>query len=114
MTGQIIIDGDGHQTRDFVFVDDLCRAIQLALRCDISGEVFQIATGLETSILQLANLMRETTGRQVALTHAAARQGDIRENYALIAKVQVGLGWRPLTQLKQGLDITWKWMRTRL
>ncbi len=45
--GQITIDGDGRQTRDFLYVDDLCRAIVLALESDVAGEVFQIATGVE-------------------------------------------------------------------
>jgi UDP-glucose 4-epimerase len=49
--GQIIIDGDGQQTRDFIYVGDLCRAIALALESDVSGEVFQIATGIVRQIV---------------------------------------------------------------
>ena len=58
--GQITIHGDGQQTRDFIYVGDLCRAIQLALESEIGGEVFQIATGVETSIAELADAVEVT------------------------------------------------------
>ena len=48
--GQITVDNDGKQTRDFIYVGDLCWAVLLALKSNVSGEVFQIATGVETSI----------------------------------------------------------------
>jgi UDP-glucose 4-epimerase len=109
--GRIIIDGDGLQTRDFVYVGDLCRAILLALESDLSGEVFQIATGVETTILELAALAQEIAGRNVRIQHGATRQGDIRKNYSAVAKVRERLGWRPLVELRDGLAITWEWFR---
>lgn len=77
---QITLDGDGQQTRDFSCVGDLCWAILLALESDMSGEVFQIATGVETSIRELAILGQEVVGRNVGITPAPPRQGDIRQN----------------------------------
>jgi UDP-glucose 4-epimerase len=104
--GQITIDGDGEQTRDFVYVDDLCRAILLALRSDVSGEVFQIATGVETSILELAALVREVVEQDVGVKYAPSRQGDIRKNYSVIGKAQDMLGWEPEVRLVDGLRKT--------
>ncbi len=107
--GQITIDGDGQQTRDFIYVDDLCRAILLALESDVSGEVFQIATGVETSILDLAALVQEIVGRDVGMQHGPPRPGDIRKNYSGIRKVTQMLGWQPKKDLYSGLQETWQW-----
>jgi UDP-glucose 4-epimerase len=111
--GAITIDGDGKQTRDFIYVDDLCRAILLALESEVSGEVFQIATGVETSILELAALVQEVVGRDVGVQHGPPRRGDIRKNYSAIAKVQEMLGWQPEVDLHTGLRETWRWFNQR-
>lgn len=112
-TGHITIDGDGQQTRDFIYVGDLCRAVLLALRSDVSGEVFQIATGIETSIAQLAALVQEVAGRDVDVEYGPPRQGDIRKNYSAIGKVHEMLGWEPQFGLRQGLEQTWGWLVSR-
>lgn len=111
--GEITINGDGHQTRDFIYVADLCRAILLALRSNISGEVIQIATGLETSILELAELVQQVVGRGAGITRASARQGDVERSYSSIAKARDVLGWEPEVQLKDGLERTWRWIEPR-
>lgn len=108
--GEIVIDGDGQQTRDFVYVGDLCRAILMALESEVSGEVFQIATGEETSILELAEEVQEVTGRSVEAEHGPPRQGDIRKNYSAVGKVGRVLGWQPEVGLVQGLELTWDWL----
>ncbi len=108
-TGKITIDGSGAQTRDMIYVEDLCQAVQLALASDVNGEVFQIATGVETSIRQLAEIIREVMGRQVELVDAPARQGDIDKNYSAIAKARALLGWEPQVTLNEGLLRTWEW-----
>jgi UDP-glucose 4-epimerase len=110
-TGQITIDGDGQQTRDLIYADDLCRAILLALESDVAGEVFQIATGVETSIRELAAMAQEVTGGQVEVRHGPARRGDIRENYSAVGKVCAILGWEPTFALHSGLGLTWEWFR---
>ncbi|GAB4279712.1 MAG: SDR family NAD(P)-dependent oxidoreductase [Candidatus Promineifilaceae bacterium] len=110
--GQITIDGDGGQTRDFIYVGDLCRAILLALESEVSGQVFQIATGVETSILELAALVQEVVGRNVGVEHGPPRQGDIRKNYSGIRKVHIVLGWQPTTKLLAGLRQTVDWFST--
>jgi UDP-glucose 4-epimerase len=106
--GQITINGDGQQTRDFIYVGDLCRAIQLALESDVAGEVFQIATGVETSIAQLAQLVQTIAAQDVQLHYGPPRQGDIRKNYSGIRKAHSMLGWEPQTDLSSGLQRTWR------
>ena len=109
--GRITVEGDGLQTRDFIYVEDLCRAIILALESDVAGEVFQIATGVETSINELALAVEQLVGENIAVEHGPPRQGDIRQNYSAIQKAQKMLGWEPRTSLKEGLRKTWEWFR---
>jgi UDP-glucose 4-epimerase len=107
--GEITIHGNGQQTRDFIYVEDLCRAIDLALKSEVSGEVFQIATGEETSILDLAAMVQEVMGQDIDMQHGPPRQGDIRKNYSAIAKVRGVLGWEPRVDAASGLRETHAW-----
>lgn len=109
--GHITIFGDGKQTRDFIYVEDLCRAILRALGSDISGEVFQIATGVQTSIRELACAVSRVVGRDIPVRYEQARAGDLVENYSCIDKAKRLLGWKPCVELEEGLRRTWQWFR---
>jgi len=109
--GEILIDGDGRQTRDFIYAGDLCRAVVRALEGDVAGEVFQIATGVETSILELDELLQQTAGRKFRTEFAPARQGDVARNYSVIAKARRMLGWEPEVDFVTGLAATYRWFR---
>ncbi len=111
-TGQVVVDGDGEQTRDFIYVEDLCRAILLALESNVAGEVFQIAAGVETSIRSLAELVREVAACHVLVKHGPARQGDIHRNVSTISKAQVLLRWMPRISLPRGMTETWNWFKS--
>jgi UDP-glucose 4-epimerase len=110
-TGGIQVDGDGNQTRDFIYVGDLCHAVLLALDSNVQGEVFQIATGVETSINELVDLVKITTRLKLDVVHGKRRRGDIDKNYSDITKVHRILGWEPNVSLEEGLKITWEWFR---
>lgn len=98
------IYGDGEQTRDFVHVEDISQAIHLSLQTPgIGGEVFQIASGIETSINELVRLMGRVTGREIRTIHKPERKGEIRSNYSDIRKARSILGFEPVIQLEQGL-----------
>ena len=108
--GPITLDGDGEQTRDFIYVGDLCRAVVLALESRVSGEVFQIATGIETSIRTLAGLLQQIADDEnLHISNGPARQGDIRRNYSSIEKARTLLGWEPQADLLYGVRATWEW-----
>ena len=108
-TGTITIDGDGLQTRDFIYVGDLCEAVVLALESDIGGEVFQIATGIETSIRALADQIVACMDVDLAVQYGSTRQGDIRKNYSRVDKAREQLGWEPQVALDEGLALTLAW-----
>lgn len=110
--GELTIFGDGQQTRDFIYVDDLCQAISKSLCCDCGGEVFQIATGRETQILELAEMIsRAFLPGSVQVVHAESRPGEIIKNYSCISKAQQVLGWEPEVMLLEGLGRTIQWFR---
>jgi UDP-glucose 4-epimerase len=77
----------------------------------VSGEVFQVATGRETSIIELASMVQQVVERDVEAEHGPSRQGDIRRNYSAIAKARDMLGWAPRMNLVQGLRKTWGWFQ---
>jgi UDP-glucose 4-epimerase len=120
----LTIYGDGNQTRDFVHVDDVCKAIHLSLVTSDSrfqiGEshLFQIGSGTETSINQLAELMEEivaesrlktadsrisTQDIQLSTIKKPRRKGEIEKNYSDIAKAKKILGFEPKVKLREGL-----------
>lgn len=105
------VHGDGQQTRDFIYVVDLCRAILLALESELSGELFQIATGAETSILELTEQIAGVTQQAITRTHGERRLGDIGQNYSAVSKAAELLHWQPTTTLASGLAETWAWFQ---
>jgi UDP-glucose 4-epimerase len=109
----LVIDGDGQQTRDFIYVGDLCRAILMALESNVCGEIFQVATGTETTIDKLTGLLKRAAQLDVSVKHGPARQADIRQNYSAIEKIRRMLGWEPQIELQKGLEMTAQWFLER-
>jgi UDP-glucose 4-epimerase len=112
------IYGDGAQTRDFIYVDDIAEAIfSGATAAGIGGEIFQIATNAETTVLELAQSLRAVLERNGVPTHgirhAAARIGDVRRNYSDTSKARRRLGWDARVSLPDGLDRTVQWFLRR-
>lgn len=106
-----IVYGDGEQTRDFVEVQDVVEANLLALKKkDAVGQIINIATGLPTTVNQLAKLLQEIMGRtELKPVHAEPRLGDIRYNYADIGRARKILGYKPKVSLKAGLTRLVEW-----
>jgi UDP-glucose 4-epimerase len=103
--------GDGSQTRDFIHVDDLCDGIVRALDAGLGGEVFQLATGVETSVLELAELARRVTGVAGDLRFHPGRAGEVYKSRADISKARRLLGFEPRVGLAEGVDRTAAWYR---
>jgi len=109
----IVIYGDGEQTRDFLYVADLVDAILLADKAELAGEVFQIASGRETSVRALVDAMKAMLpDRTFDIRFEPARAGEILRNYANIEKARRMLGFDPTTRLDDGLPRTWQWFIT--
>jgi len=101
----LVICGDGNQTRDFLYVADAAKACMVALLCrSCSGKVFNIGTGTQTSINELARILIELVGKPKGkVIHAEERKGDIRESYANIGKAEKELGFKPELSIFEGL-----------
>ena len=109
----IVIYGDGEQTRDFVYVGDLVEAILLADSTNTPGEVFQIASGRETSLRTLVDTMQTALPELTFnVQYEPARTGEVLRNYASIDKARRLLHFDPKTELRQGLRATWDWFVT--
>ena len=99
----LTIFGDGHQTRDFVYVDDVTAALEhAALSPSLSG-VYNVASGHSVSVLRLAELILALTGLRSEIRHAPARPGDILHSSASIEKIRA-TGWKPSFDLAAGLQ----------
>jgi len=111
--GAVTVYGDGRQTRDFLYVEDLCTAVEAALAATGSGEVFQIASGIETTVLTLVTTLKTVSGRDFDVVFAPARTGDIARNVSDISKATRLLGYRPVVPLEDGLRRTCDWFLRR-
>lgn len=106
--------GDGKQTRDFIYIDDLVDAIRLAAKMDgIGGETFQIATNAETTVSEviekLLPVLANSGFKGVSLRHGQPRCGDVRRNFSDTSKARRRLGWQPQVELMEGLKRTVEW-----
>lgn len=111
----IEIHGDGEQSRDFTYIDNVVEANLLScLTPGIGGEVFNVACGERHSLLEIARILGTFVGHEVPRRHAASRRGDVRHTMASIAKAQRLLGFRPAVGFEEGLRRTFEVLRTRL
>ncbi|HEX3809401.1 MAG TPA: NAD-dependent epimerase/dehydratase family protein [Rhizomicrobium sp.] len=111
-----VVNGDGQQTRDFIYLDDLLEALVAAATMPgVGGELFQIATGRETRVIDLAELLRsllaEAGWNGIEIEYGAPLVGDARRNFATVAKAQGRLGWKPTIMLPEGLRRTVDWFK---
>jgi UDP-glucose 4-epimerase len=109
----VTVFGDGEQTRDFVFVDDVVDAfVRAATRG--GGLVCNIGTGTETSVLTLYRELSRLAGVDVPATHAPLRPGELARNCLDPGRAEIQLGWRPWTGLAEGLAAVLEFVRRRL
>jgi UDP-glucose 4-epimerase len=103
------IFGDGRQTRDFVHVDDIVRAL---LAAPGTGSVFNIGSGRETSVLELHERCRAVAGDDRQPSMEEAREGDVQRSTLDVSRAADELGWRPEVGLDEGLRRTWDWVQS--
>lgn len=112
------IYGDGRQTRDFLYIDDLISAIMLSVKAGVGGEVFQIATYKETTVNEIAfeikRIVEDNMGKRVDIVFDNPRQGDVRRNFSDISKARKLLGYEPMINLNCGLERTFEYFRRHI
>ena len=114
-TGQSpTIHGDGEQSRDFTYVADVVQAnLRAAAAPGVGSRVYNVACGRRTSLLELVALLNGLLGTSVAPTHTAPRVGDVKHSLADIERARADLGYRPTTDMKEGLKRCLEWWAGR-
>jgi UDP-glucose 4-epimerase len=105
-----VIYGDGTQTRDYVYVGDVARAFTAAADTACPG-IWNIGTGRETTVLELAAAIGQAAGRPAAPVFAAARPGELLRSAVAPALAAAELGWRPRIALADGIRNVIRWIR---
>ena len=100
----LIINGDGTQVRDFVYVEDVAGVNLVAMESKIDSGFFNIGTGIATSIKELAQIMIELSSSPVDLIFSEPLKGDIKKSQADTSLTKKMLGWKFTTELKSGLQ----------
>jgi len=98
-----IINGDGSQTRDFVYVEDVVKANILAMDSNIKYKFLNVGTGFSISILDLANVCIEASGLSLKPVHGPQLPGDILDSKADLELIKKSLEWKPITKLEDWL-----------
>jgi UDP-glucose 4-epimerase len=116
LAGQTLtVFGDGNQTRDYVYVADVANANILAATRPLppagplDSRSFNIGTGVETTVVELAELIRSASGSTPVIEHAPERAGEVRRSVLLASRAEKLLGWTPRMSIADGISETFRW-----
>ncbi|MDL1892004.1 NAD-dependent epimerase/dehydratase family protein [Sphingobacteriales bacterium CHB3] len=109
---QPVINGDGKQTRDYVYVGDVVQANVLALNCE-GSHVFNIGTGIETNVNQLFHHLKQLTDSSADERHGPAKKGEQLRSVLTSARIEQQLGWKPTVSMEEGLRKTVEYFKTK-
>ncbi|MEE8358201.1 MAG: NAD-dependent epimerase/dehydratase family protein [Candidatus Hydrothermarchaeales archaeon] len=107
---EIVVFGDGKQTRDFTYVSDVVNATINAMKSNEAGEVFNIGGGSRISVNDLISLLGEALGKDPKVCYGDKQRGDVLDTYADISKAE-HINWRPKITLKEGIGNYVDWIR---
>ncbi|MBN1390654.1 MAG: NAD-dependent epimerase/dehydratase family protein [Candidatus Thermoplasmatota archaeon] len=104
----VLIYGDGEQTRDFVFVNDVARILVMAANSGLNG-TFNVACGIETSVNDISSVIETISGNELRRVHLPERKGEIRRSVADISMLREDLHFTEFTGIREGLRETYRW-----
>jgi UDP-glucose 4-epimerase len=108
-----LIFGDGSQSMDFVYVEDVARINLLAACSPVTDEVFNVGTGVQTSLNELCRLLLDLTGSSLRPEHREIRKvANVNARRAAVSKAEEMLGFKATVSLKQGLRELIEWRQT--
>ncbi len=111
--GSFPLYGDGSQTRDMTYVDDVVEATVLAARSEQPDAIYNVGGGAETSIARIIEILEELAGQPLTIDRFEVQRGDVRRTGADTTRAQQTLGWRPLVSLPEGLHAALQWVQAR-
>ena len=104
------ITGDGHQSRDFTYVDNIARGTVLGL-APLGYEIINLGSDQPAELLRVVELLEQETGERARLEFVPAHPADVRATWADVGKARRLLGWEPQVTLEDGLAATVEWLR---
>lgn len=109
------IEGDGSQSRDFCYIDNVVSANILAMRSkdNFNGDTFNIASGNKIKLNEIRGLIEKYTGKKLDLDERPERKGEAKESCADISKAKETLGYTPVVPFEKGLSLTVEWFKNR-
>jgi dTDP-glucose 4,6-dehydratase len=110
----LTVHGDGHASRDWLYVDDDAEAIEALIDAPvdaIAGEVVNVATGIDISVREIAELVLDAVGSDAGVVHTEERPGQVDRHIGSTDKLERLTGWRARTSFEQGLERTVEWYR---
>jgi UDP-glucose 4-epimerase len=110
---QAVVNGNGRQTRDFVYVDDVVEANLMAMGPEVQG-TYNVGTGIETSVSDLFHLLVDLTKSDLKEVHGPAKKGEQLRSVIDTTKIRNELGWEPKFDLRGGLRRTVEYFREQV
>jgi nucleoside-diphosphate-sugar epimerase len=107
----IPIYGDGEQTRDFTFIDDIVEANVLASQAAVVGEALNIGGGTTVTLNEAIDVCEAVSGKRAKLDIQPVEKGDVRQTLADVSRARQHLGYQPKVGLREGLAAEWQWVR---
>ncbi|MFC2157473.1 NAD-dependent epimerase/dehydratase family protein [Acidobacteriota bacterium] len=107
----IPVYGNGQQTRDFTYVDDIVEANISAMNEGLPGEIYNIGGGHRKKLADLFPLFKKITGKDIVISWQDNQKGDVPDTFANIEKAQRDLGYFPRTDIEVGLKKEWDWLK---
>ena len=111
---KLIIFGNGEQTRDFTYVDDVVKATMNAAASDHVGEILNIGGGSVFSLMQITEFMKEITGKELEIDFKKEQKGDVKHTSADISKSENLINYKSNTDIKYGLTQQYEYIKTNL
>lgn len=105
---ECIIFGDGEQTRDFIYIEDVVEANILFMKNNISG-IFNVGTGIETTVNRIFEIIKENIGRDCRKLYAPPKKGELKRSCISIEKIKSITGWYPKYKIEEGIKKTINW-----
>lgn len=110
---EIEIYGDGRQTRDFTYVEDIVESNLLAMGSSAQGQFFNVGGGSRVSLIEVVKTLEDLTGRKAEIEHVDRQKGDVRDTFASTERAEEELGYSPRVPLEEGLKKFVQWYREK-
>lgn len=107
------IYGDGKQTRDFIYVDDICRANLLSLKCNKKFGIYNIGSGKRRRIIDIVKLLEKILNKKLKVKFLPERKGDVKHSQADITLAKKDLKFEPKVEFEDGLKLTTEWFLSK-